>query len=271
MTDTFENMPLRKYLDAKGMSHRHLWNIKKTAEYCKWVIDHPEIAETTAPMQQGSALHAVGLKSGEAITVLPADLNRRTTAGKVQYEAIMKASQGGIVITAEQHEAVQGMAARLHKSPTFQKYLDGAKVEMSVFWYDNAILCKGRVDLFNPNLNLICDIKTTTRADDYSFQKTATDLGYFRQLAWYKKGLSRLYKIEHCVLVAIESTPPYEINMLRLDDNDLALAEAENADLLGKYRACLDTNEWPSYGDYVKDLKMLPYVAQRLQETYGIN
>lgn len=270
MTDIFENMKLKKYLDMPGLTHRVLGAMRQSPAHCKWEVENKS-DDPTPTMALGSAVHAWALNSGEDIGVLPQDLDRRTKDGKIAYAEFLMAHEGGTIISYEQSLTAQAMVESLKKFKPFISLASKAKVEMSAFWKWQDIVCKGRIDAYNQELKTLIDLKTATRADYGFFSKQVFDLGYYRQVAWYKGGIKNLYPVEHCVFIAVENTPPYACACYRLDDQALALAEMENEDLLTKYKACSDTGQWSAYPDFVQDIKLPEWASTKLQETYGNN
>lgn len=60
--------------------------------------------------------------------------------------------------------------------------------------------------------------------------------------------------IQHFIIIAIETEPPYAFRFVRLLDDIIDLGNKEIDGLLSTYRECLASDRWPGYSDEIDDI-----------------
>ena len=109
--------------------------------------------------------------------VIPEGIDRRTKAGKEEYQAFLDASAGKEILTAADAETVKAIVKAFKKNRDAVQLLKGTKREKPLFWTDdNGILCKCRIDAYKAGL--IVDLKTAQDAETETFTKEALRYGY---------------------------------------------------------------------------------------------
>lgn len=240
--------------------------------------NHPQLNPDYLPdedsrMDLGSAAHAIVLEGKlDRIEVIDAK-DWRTTAAK---EARDKARTAGkIPVLAHKARQIASMAdaavAYLERSeigpsvPTFQP-------EVTLIWEENGVLCKGRPDWLGKDHLWLVDFKTCEVAAPATIIRIATNMGYFTQVAFYRRGVMALTGIEpRCAIFAQEIDPPYACSLVGLPP---ALLAHENAKIVYAFRLwadCLSSGKWPAYSDRIAWADPLPWAVANWQERMSLD
>jgi hypothetical protein len=229
--------------------------------------------QPTAAMKLGTATHCAILEPAEfdaRYAMLPPGINLRTNEGKATRDSIM--ASGRDILDADDMAAVTRMASAFRESNTAAAlFAKPHHVESSVFATIGGVKCKCRPDFMTSDGLLVIDVKTTRDASPEEFGKSAWNLGYHLQAAFYRRVISEATGttpdfIFGCVeseaphLTAFYSVPPY---LLEYADG---LIDA----LLESYAECLKTDTWPGYGSDMQELSV-PGYAMRAIENENID
>jgi len=133
--------------------------------------------------------------------------------------------------------------------------------EIAMFWQDQdtGVMCKGKVDWLCLDLGYIADVKTTICASEYEFAKTAANLKYHRQAAFYLDGFNAIADAgaTEFVNIVVEKTPDivnaagdlrHAVAIRMLDDASVEVGRVEYKRNLAVYAECVRTGIWPGYG-----------------------
>lgn len=243
-------MTEQEYRQAEGVNKSTLWNLRKSPAHYKYFLENQR--EDTAAFAFGRAVHAAILTPSafkKDFVVIPEGIDRRTKAGKEEYQAFLDASAGKEILTAADAETVKAIVKAFKKNRDAVQLLKGTKREKPLFWTDdNGIFCKCRIDAYKAGL--IVDLKTAQDAETETFTKEALRYGYDVQAAHY---LDAYQHKESAVrpewyFIVIEKTEPYAINILRADIGFLDYGFIRRQELIEKLKACQDQKEYPDYG-----------------------
>jgi hypothetical protein len=233
--------------------------------------------DDTDELRFGRALHSALLEPDrfdEEFAVAPYT-DRRTKAGKNTWTEFSNANSGKTIITADEYECTEKMQRVAYDHPVVSLLLsEAAATELSIVWKDadTELLCKGRIDLLTTfcGWTIIGDIKTTVDASRHAFKRQATAYGYYRAMAWYRRGLNELVPAERrCVLVAIEKTPPFCVVPYELDEMALKIGDAENVELLARYAECKRSGLWPGYSDNIVVMDLPAWKVKGYEQGSG--
>jgi hypothetical protein len=202
--------------------------------------------EETDPMRLGRAAHSLTFEpeTFEALyTVWEGARNSNA------WKAFRADNEHLTILTADQHARALGMADAVRRHPIAKKYMNPrGKAEQTLVWTDEAtgLVCKARADF----LSHWCAVVDLKSAADLSprFLSRAVSLGYPCQMAHYRNGAiaQGIWAREpECVIVAVESKPPYDVGVFRLDEETLEYGTKKVAELLAKVKECTERNEWP--------------------------
>lgn len=243
-------MTEQEYRQAEGVNKSTLWNLRKSPAHYKYFLENQR--EDTAAFAFGRAVHAAILTPSafkKDFVVIPEGIDRRTKAGKEEYQAFLDASAGKEILTAADAETVKAIVKAFKKNRDAVQLLKGTKREKPLFWTDdNGIFCKCRIDAYKAGL--IVDLKTAQDAETETFTKEALRYGYDVQAAHY---LDAYQHKESAVrpewyFIVIEKTEPYAINILRADIGFLDYGFIRRQELIEKLKACQDQKAYPDYG-----------------------
>jgi exodeoxyribonuclease VIII len=251
----------QEYFALDAINNGRLADFRRSPAACRLRLAEP--IEPTRAMILGTAVHVALLESerfGE--TYAPLEFDGRTKEGKAERAA--NAERGAIGLSSDDYRAALAMAHSLYTHPRVRRLIEQAnEVETSAVWGEpaKARLCKSRRDLVGPGW--IADVKTTADLDRFS-PWAVTDLGYYRQAAWYKWGSEVLGSpVDHFFLAVVSNTPPYESALFRVADETMAAGQIETQRLLAAYLRCEEMQTWPRH---VAELMTATASGARLQE-----
>jgi hypothetical protein len=113
---------------------------------------------------------------------------------------------------------------------------------------NTGVRCKIRPDRLIERAGMLVDIKSCRDAAEWAFPRQAENLGYFRKLALYRRGLrAHGWPIQEIAVLAIESEAPYDLAPYLVDPNDIDATDDEVSRLLRLFVTCKETNRWPGY------------------------
>jgi len=176
---------------------------------------------------------------------------------KTKREAWRKEHAGMTLVTAEVWARAAGMRDAVRSHPEAAPYLEAGLAEETITWTDavTGIACKGRLDFISTSKPAIIDLKTTADILLEKFSRSALRYGYHTQEAFYRDGYMVARGVElPTVIIAVESSPPYDVGVFPIDEDSMQLGCEEYAALLKSLQWCRSTNEWP--GQYPKPMPL---------------
>jgi exodeoxyribonuclease VIII len=229
-------------------------------------INRVNRAPTTA-MKAGTLAHCAVLEPGAVSSryaIKPAGLDGRTKEGKAWAESCA----GLEVITADEHATALAQRNAVHGVPELAALLATGYAETSVFWTDPAtgVYCKARPDWVHPLADgrvILLDLKTTADESPAGFGKSVANFGYHRQAAHYSDGfaIATGREVAAFVFAAVSAAPPFLAVPYMLDDSAKAAGKQQRDELLARYAACLEADDWPAYGSGVQVLSLPAWAA----------
>lgn len=249
-------------------SHR-LNQFRRCPALYKKIIDGEIVEGDTAAFQLGRATHTLILEGDERFSaefaVSDGPTNEKTSKpyGKATkaYQD-WAAEQTQPVIGTEDYTLILKMRDAVHAHAVAADLLKSGIAEGTVRTTWNGEPVQARLDWFDPERNIIVDLKTCNDADRFGYD--IRDFGYVPQLGFYAKcvSLARGDKIgvgpqtPDCYLVAVEKKEPYRVSVTQIcsitrddaiynhmggetwrDDCDAMLAELQS---------CREANVWPT-------------------------
>jgi hypothetical protein len=193
------------------------------------------------------------------------------------WDAFKEAHRGQTIIKAEEYAEALAIRDAVRGHRVANKLLSGGEAERTLIWTDAAsgLVCKGRIDYLRADG--FVDVKRTAQLDPRRFQRTAYDLGYHLQAAWYRRGIAALRGIEHrcdvtAWVVAVEASLPHDVAPFRYDPGALATADEEIDGLLATLVECERKKRWPGRyeGEAVLELPGWAYDTDEGDVTEGL-
>jgi hypothetical protein len=168
--------------------------------------------------------------------------------------------EGGFqTISADDDTAVRAMCASILSHPRARTLFEGSGAyEVTVVFDDpeTGVRCKIRPDRLIERAGMLVDVKTTRDAATWAFPRDAENRGYFRKMAFYRRGLRAAgWPYASAAVVAAESGAPYDLICYLLEEDDLDGAEKEVVRLLRTFRTCEEMNVWPGYAQEFQPMR----------------
>lgn len=204
----------------------------------------------------GHAAHGLVLGSGAPLVEIPAKVLAKngaisTDEAKAFVDDVR--ATGGIPLKAHELTEIRAMADALQSNPDAVAALnpDGMH-ETSAFRTDDTtgMWLRGRFDSITPGSH-VADYKTTVDADPGKFaRRTAHELGYHQQAAWYLDLAAVLGLVDPDApfrFVLQEKTAPYLASVVELDPEYLFIGRNRNRAAIDLYARCKSTDTWPGF------------------------
>jgi len=244
------------YHASPGVSKSGLWTLYTRTPYH---FKYQSQAETNT-QRFGSAAHTAVLEPelfSSRFMRGPSD--RR---GNKWTSALVDAgATGRSLLTESEYDDAQRLRDALHKNPLVQRLTAGSpQVEKSGFWIDPATgeLCRCRPDLYNPDLRIMVDLKSTADASARDWVKRVADYGFHVQEAFYRDGWEQAGggAVEGFVFLTVENKAPFAHAVYEMDLPSVAEGAAIARKALEMYRACRLADQWPGYAPDVQELSL---------------
>lgn len=235
-------------------SPRHAWHEHPKLNPAKALDDEDK---PTRVKEIGTVAHKLILGRGRDVQEITAD-DYKSKAAQQDRVAAYAAGRAPILSPDLEHALEIEKAAREQLAATeFANVFDQGKPEVTLVWRDRyGSMKRARVDWMpdaarNGGHITVVDLKTTggTAASE-DWQRTAFDMGYDIQDAFYREGLQTLIPGVLSVrfaFIVLEQSPPYGLTVNEFGGQ--ALFEAvELVDMASRmWAACMKRGVWPSY------------------------
>jgi exodeoxyribonuclease VIII len=253
----------KSHLDQVARSPLHYW-----ARY----LDPNRVApEPTPAMAIGSAVHThvLELDQWDARYVsAPDGIDRRTKAGKAEWEAFTTAATGRTVLPKADADLVMrmGHAVFAHPAAAMLLALPG-KAETTHMWTDEAtgLQCKCRPDWLTDDGRLIVDLKTTEDASPRGFARSIAQWRYHTQASWYLDGVEQATgtRPEQFLFLCVEKKAPYAVAVYAADAEMIDAGAQTAARDLDVLATCKAANAWPGYSDQIEPISLPAWMRPR--------
>lgn len=253
------------YADIDALNWSSLKHLATSPRLFHWRRERPQ--EDSRSMLLGRAIHAAVLEPEHfayAYACAPDFGDGRTKEAKAAKAAWLADLRPGCeVLDADDYQLATRVATSVAAHRAASDALRGA-VEQTITWVDEEtrLECKARLDVIA--LGHVCDLKSTRVGTIAQFSREVAQRLYHGQLAWYVDGAiaaGRLPRDAHAVLVAAQTTEPYDVAALRLSADALARGRALYRQLLRRYVECVETERWPGIADEVVELDLPTWAA----------
>lgn len=204
----------------------------------------------TPALAFGSAIHARLLEPERfaAEYVTAPHLDKRSK----EWKAFEEANAGKRILTAEQAEILDGLAAQVGRHTSASTLIRGGLKEHTIVWQDeeSQVWLKIRPDCFSLDFETgIClDPKSTEDASERAFARDCVNYDYDLQAAVYSEGLRIAFGREfEFAFLALEKSSPYGVKLYGAPPAMLARGRRRMREALATLKQCRDTNSWPCY------------------------
>jgi len=188
--------------------------------------------------------------------------NPRSTKGyRIWLEEFKQDNVDKEIVPLDDYNKAVAISNAVFSHSYASKLLDGIEAEKSIFFTDpeTGAMCKARPDGINTTsieTPIILELKTCENASPEAFGRSAFNLGYHNQAAFYVDGYNIVFgKKPLHVFIAVEREPPYACALYYTPDEVLYMGSRENAADLRKYVDSLSTGAWKGYDETVTPLQ----------------
>lgn len=254
------------YDALRGLNWSTLKHMATSALACRWAMDHADDRDTPAKLL-GRAEHCATLEPAEyerRYVVRPAGMNFTTKAGKAWRDAV---PEGVDILTAEQDDLCRGMAAAVRANDDARAIIEGTEHEVPLSWSAMGVPCKGRLDMLSRRV--VADLKTCR--DLARFERDSAEMLYHGQLAWYLDGAIAAGRADddaEARIIAVQSTPPHDVAVLRLGGYVTSVGRELWRKLLSDWIVCDRMGSWPGRLPGVTELDLPRWADPGAQEEY---
>ena len=240
MTQTIMDMAAEDYFALDAVSASDLKALMRSPLYYQHY--KAKGIKATPAMQLGTAAHMAILEPERFASdcVMWDGAVRR---GKV-WDAFCEQYADKTILTVSEYDACCSMAAAVRKHEGAVSWLTGGNPEVVLRWdYDGegSMPCKCRIDWMPAGAGIV-DLKTTADPSPRAFSRTAANLNYHMQLAWYRRGYRAVKRTDLCPvkILAVQNQAPWDVVFYDVPEEVLARGDElcdEAVDLLGRCEA----------------------------------
>lgn len=249
-----------EYHASNGVSRSSLMTLKKSPYHYwyEYISQKCKVKDTTQAIKIGSAVHTYVLENNlfDDRYFISKKIDKRTSAGKEEYNNMIKVNAGKEAIDEEEFKLIKSMRDSIKNHDQASKLIENAKIEKSIYWTDpdTDIMCKVRPDIWHEKM--IVDLKTTQSASYRDFQSSCYKYGYHIQAAMIQEAFKHALgqKMDNFIFIAIEKEEPYALALYMLDESAIKRGVDEFRVLLNKLKENQEKNEWPMYETQVMTL-----------------
>lgn len=201
-----------------------------------------ETRTDTSAFRVGRAVHSLLLTPAryELDFVVAPDIDRRTKAGKEEWEKFQGLADGRTVLTRDESNLVEEMRGGIMSHEAARNLISacGTDTELTIRGDFDGVPAKARIDGWIESAGCIIDIKTHGGlASPQEFSRAAWNFGYWTQFAFYREMMRRAgMEVNSVVLIVVEKTPPHAAMCAGLHVDGLDLAASRIPELVNLYR-----------------------------------
>ncbi|MDG9859408.1 PD-(D/E)XK nuclease-like domain-containing protein [Acinetobacter ursingii] len=280
-TSLIERMSNDEYHACPEFSSSQLKDILRSSAhfYSNNILKENE-RETKKHLDFGTLAHTLFLEPEqfEHEFIVGPKFDRRIKAGKEEAAAWEAANQGKIIIDQEMLDGANRIANNLRGLSSYKLMQDNyGMAEASIFFTDPVYGLNLRVrpdyhiipcDEF-PN-GLLFDVKTTTDARQFKFQRSCSDFGYDISATMYREGFQQHYKTEEkpeFIFLVAESSAPFNVKQYRASSLFLSIGEQRYNKAKELLAESLLINEWDGYSTELEDISLPQYMLKQAIEN----
>src|SRR4030095_2434852 len=260
------DIPAERYMNAEGCSASMLDILaESTPLHLRWWLKTQKNPDTTA-LRFGVLCHYAILQGDlykDSFHVRPEGLKRTTKDGKQWKEDHADKPQ----ISFEDALHISGMVEAVRHHKFAARLLHNGAPEQSLFCYDElGTLRKSRLDSLTVG-NALADIQTCISASMEDFERVIARRRYHVRAAFYLDNcnLMNLDKSFY-FFICVEKQPPYAVRCLQLHGDVIEFGKKVYQADLQIYRNCLESDEWPGWGDSYEEVALPQWQMKQIYE-----
>lgn len=186
-------------------------------------------------------------------------------------------NEGLIPINDSEVESKLSLVQKIRDSvmdhPIASQLLQDGQPEVSIFWDQEGVPLKGRLDYWREEAGIVVDLKLLRSAQPESVRKQISDLGYYIQRTHYLNGIERLTGFRpDWYFVTVGKEAPYSVSVHKMAPETDVAANMRINYALSRYRQATEHNIWPGYTDvYEHSLAPWEHIKnESLQERINV-
>ena len=243
------DIPMQDYRQMEGLSKHELDNFAVAPRY--YVHRKSQEWKPSRSMEIGTLIHSVVLEGRIDYAVGP-EVDRRTKAGKEEWQAFCEDNLGKIIINKDEEAVVRGCFDAC--APLMEKCAFTCEdIEASMFWERDGVQCKGRPDLIATINGETCIVDLKTTNDIRNFDSSFHRFRYDVQAAWYQYGLTESLGLKTAPgfwFLVVDTEAPHLVQFMRPSSDVLANANAKIEQELAHFKRCQVAQEWPGLPEF---------------------
>jgi hypothetical protein len=236
--DTFQ-----EYLANEAVAASDIKNFLKSPRKYFYEKNNKEEKESERHFAIGSAVHEMIMEPElfDKNYIVSEKIDRRTKAGKEQYQLFQEKAQGKTIIFENEMEMIREMSTSCKLNKTFMEYMKDCHYEISCYTTDikTGLKVRLRPDILCKTKDAIVDIKTCRDSSKKGFKNDVYSFGYSLSAAYYTDFIGR----ENYIFAAVEKTAPYQTSLYALPDEMIDFGRYQ-------YRMGLDLLKWSKDNNY---------------------
>jgi len=236
-------MPESVYFGTHAISVSGLKKFKTAPALYRFGEYEQTVAQTIGKLWHTALLEPYELEN----RFWPTDLERRGTKA---WDAEQELAGDREMIKRPDWDEMQYMCASIFgQGGSLRDTLihPALQCEVSFFWWDGGVFCRGRADIAMFEFAFVGDLKSCQDADD-EFKFAVRDWLYHWQSAFYQRGLRKLgHPVDDFVFFAVEKKAPFLYRPWVMPREAVEDAERKILIQLDRYKECLTNNFWPGY------------------------
>ena len=192
----------------------------------------------TPAMALGTAVHQAILEPHDFHDIYHVieKIDKRTKAGKEEYQKQIDLAQGKIIIEDDIHEIIKSILGDFRQNDLAQKYCKG-EIELSHYTQYEGIDVRVRPDVINHISDFITDVKTCQDNSPQAFKRDVYNWGYHLQAAFYMD----MCGINNFRFIACTTKYPYTVEVYTLDEKDIEFGRMAYKNAFKQWKKYLET------------------------------
>lgn len=252
-----QNIPFGLYLEESFqglyLTSHQLMDFRACPLLYRQKLNGDIMVDDTAAFAIGRATHALVLggqeKFDEEYLVSTGPINPKTGE---PYGKLTKAykdwasEQSKTIILTNEFDFMAKLRDSVYSHGKACELLDGGYAEQTIRCEYRGEQVQIRMDLYNPKINAIVDLKTCDNLD--WFMSDSIKYGYAEQMSFYREVFTQATggPAPTMWLIGVEKKIPYRCGVWQLSDALLAQAKATNDAAMDELRACRERDVWPT-------------------------
>lgn len=247
--------PFQDYYSVEALSASACKHLLRSAAHYKAWRNTPH--EPSPAMKLGTAAHGLILEPELThFIVQPAHIDRRTKAGREEYEALQDEAARRKLPIISYDDAIRAEQIRdaVYANQRAMEYLLNSTTEVEHFWKSEEchVDCKAKIDAIRYDTGTVIDLKTTRDASHGAFSRTIFNSFYHLQAAHYSEAFAvhndGAYPKEF-VFIAVETENPFAVGIYTLTPTSIELGTRIRNIAAERYKRAIETGEWKAYDE----------------------